>query len=286
MARFSSICGQFRPLFDKFLSAGGRPRHLPRDRDVPFAWDPKFGYNAGGRPEGGTVPAETGHFGPQVPRDRQGIEDVERMTDSTDEDRPLVHRARSGDFAAFESLMARYERRVYGLALRIVGQLHDAEEVVQQTFLSVIEHLGGFREQARFSTWLTRIATNHALALLRKRSRQQTIPLGEEGSEDRDEPVPHPEFIAQWAETPEQIATRRETRRLLDQALEDLDEKYRLVFVLRDVEGLSTAETAEALGISISNVKVRLLRARLMLRERLTRQFGDETTRAFPQHKR
>jgi RNA polymerase sigma-70 factor (ECF subfamily) len=199
-----------------------------------------------------------------------------------DDDRPLVRRAREGDYAAFDSLVRKYARRLYTLGLRIVGQRQDAEEVVQQTFLSVIEHLREFREEALFSTWLTRIATNHALALLRKRTRQRTVPLADDQSDDGGEGPPHPEFIAQWRETPEQIATRRETRRLLDEALDSLDEKYRLVFVLRDVEGLSTEETATALGIGISNVKVRLLRARLMLRERLTRHFGDELTRVSP----
>jgi len=201
-----------------------------------------------------------------------------------DDDRPLVRRARGGDFAAFESLVARHERRIYSLALRIVGRRHDAEEVVQQAFLSVIEHLGEFREESRFLTWLTKIATNHALLLLRKRSRQRTVPLGGDRGDDRTRDLPHPQFIAQWRETPEQIAARRETRQLLDEALGQLDEKYRLVFLLRDVEGLSTAETAEALGLSASNVKVRLLRARLMLRERLTRAFGDEAGRVFPGH--
>jgi len=204
------------------------------------------------------------------------------MPESPDEDRPLVHRARQGDFDAFESLVGRHEQRIYGLARRIVGRRHDAEEVVQQTFLSVIEHLKDFREEARFSTWLTRIATNHALALLRKRSRQQTVPLAEDRSNDSFDDLPHPEFIAQWRETPEQIASQRETWQLLHEALEHLDEKYRLVFILRDVEEFSTSETAEALGISIANVKVRLLRARLMLRERLTRHFGDEATRVVP----
>ncbi len=196
-----------------------------------------------------------------------------------DDDLPLVHRAKKGDFEAFESLVTRHERRIYGLALRIVRQVQDAEEVVQQTFLSVIEKLGGFREEARFLTWLMRIATNHALALLRKRSLRRMVSLDEDRSEDRFDDLPHPEFIAQWRETPEQIATRHETRELLNRALDELDEKYRLVFLLRDVEGLSTSETAETLGLSLSNVKVRLLRARLMLRERLTRQFGDENTR-------
>jgi len=207
------------------------------------------------------------------------------MTQPVDEDRQLVERAQAGDFAAFESLVGKYERRVYHLAVRIVGQSHDADEVVQQTFLSVIEKLKGFRQEARFSTWLTRVATNHALALLRQRRRRRTVPLAEDRSADADDAPPHPEYIARWRETPEQIASRRETRRILDAALDELDEKYRLVFLLRDVEGLSTAETAEALRISVPNVKVRLLRARLMLRERLTREFGDEATRLFPGHK-
>jgi len=207
------------------------------------------------------------------------------MIQRNDDDLPLVRRAREGDFAAFEALVGRYERRIYGLARRIVGQVQDAEEVVQQTFLSVIEHLKEFREEALFSTWLLRIATNHALALLRKRSQQRTVPLADDRAEDPDEGVPHPEYIAQWRETPEELASRHETRRLLDEAVAQLDEKYRLVFLLRDVEGLSTNETTEALGISTANVKVRLLRARLMLRELLTRQFGDEATRVVPGHK-
>ncbi len=202
-----------------------------------------------------------------------------------DDDRPLVRRARQGDFAAFESLVARHERRVYGLALRIVGRQHDAEEVVQQTFLSVVEHLEEFREESLFSTWLTRIATNHALLLLRKRARRRTVPLADDyGDADDPRGVPRPEFIAQWRETPPEIASRRETQRLLAEALDELDDKYRLVFVLRDIEGLSTAETAAALGITEANAKVRLLRARLALRERLTRAFGDETTRGAPDH--
>lgn len=200
------------------------------------------------------------------------------MPTSPDDDLPLVHRAQRGEIDAFEELVARHESRIHALAFRVVRRAHDAEEVVQQTFLSVIEHIKGFREEARFSTWLTRIATNHALALLRKRSVRQTVPLGEDRSRESYSDVPRPEFIAEWSETPDEIASRRETRQLLDEALADLDEKYRLVFVLRDVQGLSTAETADALGLTPSNVKVRLLRARLMLRERLTRVFGDEST--------
>jgi len=133
---------------------------------------------------------------------------------------------------------------------------------------------------------LTRIATNHALVLLRDRSRRRTVPLADDQSWQEDGGVPHPEFIARWRETPEQIASRHETRRLLAEALDELDEKYRLVFILRDVQRLSIRDTAETLGISEGNVKIRLLRARLKLRERLTRHFGDETSRVFPEHAR
>ncbi len=207
------------------------------------------------------------------------------MNQPIDEDRDLVRSAKRGDFDAFDALVRRHEQRIFSLALRIVRQRQDAEEVVQQTFLSVVEKIADFREEARFATWLTRIATNHALALLRKRAVRHTVPLADDRREESYADVPHPEYIAQWRETPEQIAGRRETRQLLADALDQLDEKYRLVFLLRDVEGLSIEETAHALDISVSNVKIRLLRARLMLRERLTREFGDESTRVSPDHK-
>jgi RNA polymerase sigma-70 factor (ECF subfamily) len=149
----------------------------------------------------------------------------------------------------------------------------DAEDVVQETLMSVVEHLQDFREEATFYTWVMRIATNHALKLIRKRRGLPSVPLEEEeGYAD----IPRPDYIAEWREE-EGLSEAR--RRLLDQALEELDEKYRAVFLLRDVEGLSTKATAEALGVSEGNVKVRLLRARLMLRERLTRELGDAATR-------
>lgn len=191
-----------------------------------------------------------------------------------DPDLELVERALSGDYAAFESLLRKYERRVYRLAMRIVRQTQDAEEVVQQTFLSVLEHLDGFRQESGFATWLMRIATNHALALLRRRVAHPTVSLTE-SSRDEDG-LPRPEFVAEWRQTAEQIVSDRELRQLLTKILDDLDVKYSLVFVLRDLEGFSTQETAEILHLSENNVKVRLSRARLMLRERLTRLFGEE----------
>jgi RNA polymerase sigma-70 factor (ECF subfamily) len=200
----------------------------------------------------------------------------------SDADGPLVKQAKGGDFAAIESLVLKYERQVFGVARRIVEQHQDAEEVAQQTFLSVIEHLGEFREESQFRTWLLRIATNHALALLRKRAVRAGPSLDSRESDDTYEGIPHPEYIAVWRETPAEIAMRRETRQYVDEALATLNEKYRVVFVLRDIEELSTRETAEILEITPAAVKVRLLRARLMLRERLTRLFGDESTRVKP----
>ncbi|MBN1591300.1 MAG: sigma-70 family RNA polymerase sigma factor [Pirellulales bacterium] len=192
-----------------------------------------------------------------------------------DPDREFVERAVSGDYAAFESLVKKYERRVYRLAVRIVHQKQDAEEVVQQTFLSVLEHLDGFRQEAGFATWLMRIATNHALVLLRRRAAHPTVSLTEPSRDD--EGLPRPQFVAEWRQTAEEVVSNREMRQLLGKILDDLDLKYSLVFVLRDLEEFSTQETAEILHISENNVKVRLSRARLMLRERLTRLFGEET---------
>jgi RNA polymerase sigma-70 factor (ECF subfamily) len=206
----------------------------------------------------------------------------EKWKGKIDADHPLVEQARLGDFAAMESLLKKYERQVYGVARRIVGRHEDAEEATQQTFLSVLEHLGEFREEARFRTWLLRIAANHALTLLRKRNVRAAQTIDEQDHDDDSERIPHPDFIAAWSETPEELAVRHETRQFIEDALGELDEKYRSVFVLRDIEEFSTQETAEMLGISPEAVKVRLLRARLMLRERLTRQFGDEATKVAP----
>jgi RNA polymerase sigma-70 factor (ECF subfamily) len=198
-------------------------------------------------------------------------------------DAELVQRAKAADLAAMEELVSRHERAVYSLVRRIVSHDQDAQDVTQQTFLDAIEHLGTFREEARFRTWLLRIATYAALKIIRKRRGLEMVsldaatePQGDDGT------IPHPEFIADWRQSPEELASRSETRRLIENALEGLDEKHRLVFLLRDVEGFSVRETAEALGITEVNVKVRLLRARLQLRERLTQAFGDTFRRLEP----
>jgi RNA polymerase sigma-70 factor (ECF subfamily) len=207
------------------------------------------------------------------------------MTAGETNDTELVRQAKAGDLAAFEALVGRHEQRVFSLAQRMLRNCHDAEDVTQQAFISAMEHLAGFREEASFSTWLLRIATHAVLKIIRKRRGIEMVSLEEmtEPAEGYDT-VPHPEFIADWKENPERLVLQNETQRLLAEALDQLDEKHRAVFLLRDVEGLSVKETAGVLGISGANVKVRLLRARLQLRERLTRAFGDPASRLIPTH--
>ncbi len=206
-------------------------------------------------------------------------------TPSTSEttDADLVAVAQAGDLNAFEALTNRYERRVYSLALRMLRHDQDAEDVTQQTFLSALQNLARVRRDAAFATWLFRIATHAALKVIRNRKGLQTVSL-EEATEETDahDTIPHPEYIADWRQSPEELVRKNETRRLLDDALAKLDEKHRMVFLLRDVEGLSVKETAEVLGLSEANIKVRLLRARLQLRERLTRILGDPERRIMP----
>lgn len=201
---------------------------------------------------------------------------------SLPDDQSLVRAAKKGDLAAFESLVKRHERRIYGLARRLTGSEHEAQDVTQQTFLSAVTNLAGFRESAAFSTWLSTIAANAALKIVRKRRGLPTTSLDQATAPDDDGHIPHPEYIADWRETPDRLAQRAETHQVLDAAIAELDPRHRAVFLLRDVEEVSVRDTAKALGISEANVKVRLLRARLQLRERLTRIFGDEERQYKP----
>ena len=197
----------------------------------------------------------------------------------------LVSRAKAGDLAAFEALTTRYEQRVYALALRMLRNAHDAEDVTQQAFLSALEHLDSFRGDASFSTWLLRIASHAALKIIRKRKSLEMVSL-EAATQEEDSygSIPHPEYIADWKQSPAQLVQQQETKRLLEEALAKLDDKHRLVFLLRDVQGLSIKETADALALSEANTKVRLLRARLQLRELLTAEFGDPARRVIRGH--
>src|SRR6266567_7152534 len=186
------------------------------------------------------------------------------------DDAALVARAQAGDQDAFSALVAEYSRKIYRLAKNITRNDEDAEDVLQEAFLKAYEHLDSFEGNSKFYTWIVRIAVNEALMKLRKRRGDKEVSL--------DEPVDLGEEevkreVAVWEDNPEQRYSREEMQQILNEAVDGLKEDFRTVFVLRDIEELSTEETAEALKISIPAVKSRLLRARLALRERLTRQF-------------
>jgi RNA polymerase sigma-70 factor, ECF subfamily len=188
----------------------------------------------------------------------------------------LLAKAREGDRAAFNELVNRYSRKIYRLAIHITQNQEDAEDVLQETFLKAFAHLPDFHGQSKFYTWIVRIAVNESLMKLRKRKSDRTVPLDEPMDTGEDTVVRE---IAVWDEDPEQQYSREELGRILDESIQSLRPAFRTVFVLRDIEELSTEETAEALGISVPAVKSRLLRARLQLREKLTRFFrkkGDD----------
>ena len=186
-----------------------------------------------------------------------------------DDEGALVSLAKSGDLGAFDELVNRYERRIFRLAMNITQNREDAEDATQDAFMKSFQHLAEFQGGSRFYTWLVRIAVNEALMRLRRRRPNVT---------SLDEPVQTeedlmPREIEDWGPTPEQRYQVTELNSILSNAIAELEPIFRTVFVLRDVEQLSTEETADALGISVPAVKSRLLRGRLRLREKLNRFF-------------
>ena len=200
------------------------------------------------------------------------------VTPAASEELALVAKAQAGDAQAFTDLVTRYERKIYRIAKHITQNDEDAEDVLQETFLKAYEHLAGFQGNSKFYTWIVRIAVNESLMKLRKRKGDRTVPL-DEPMDTGEEMVTRE--IAVWEDNPEQRYSREEIQDILERAVESLKPDFRTVFTLRDIEELSTEETAEALGISIPAVKSRLLRARLALREKLTRQFKRKGEDAF-----
>ena len=182
----------------------------------------------------------------------------------------LVSEAKAGSYAAFEELVNRYEKKIYRLGLNITGKPEDAEEVLQETFLKAFEHLADFREDSRFYTWIVRIAVNEGLMKLRKRRSDRSVPI-EDSVDDEGDVMPR-EF-ADWRPNPEEQLAQSELETILNDAARSLPPTFRTVFSLRDVEGLSTQETAELLNLTVSAVKARLFRARLQLRDELTKVF-------------
>jgi len=193
-----------------------------------------------------------------------------KVGDQVSEELLLVRAAKAGDLSAFEQLVKLYDRNVFRIAQHITQNREDAEDVVQDAFLKAFENLEQFHEQSKFYTWLVRIAVNEALMKLRRRRTGRMVSLDEDIQTEEDA---IPREVADWAPNPEQMYSQGELREILAKTIQGLPPSFRTVFVLRDVEGLSTEETAEALELSIPAIKSRLLRARLQLRERLNRYF-------------
>ena len=190
-------------------------------------------------------------------------------------DTALIAPLKSGEADAFEELLRRYEGKVYGLSRSITRNDSDAQDALQETFLSVYRKIGSFKEEASLSTWIYRIATNAALMKVRGRRRdERTIPMEEyvpQYDERGERAIAQPD----WPPRGDEEFLRGELRDVLNRSIGELLPDYRTVFVLRDQEGLNTQEVAKVLGLSVSAVKSRLHRARLFLRERIKRYWMD-----------
>lgn len=178
----------------------------------------------------------------------------------------------SGDRTEFARLVDAYSNQIYRLALKMLGNSLDAEDVLQNTFLKALQSITKFEGRSKLSTWLYRIAVNEALMVLRRK--KTTLPVVQEFEND-DADLPYPTQFTDWCCLPEDELLSGESRKYLDQAIRKLPEKLQVVFLLRDIEGLSIRETSEALGLTETAVKTRLLRARLNLREQLSTYYGE-----------
>ena len=196
-------------------------------------------------------------------------------TEEIHPDVALVERAKGGDSAAFEQLVRQYERQIFRVAQHITQNREDAEDITQDASpLKAYEEAGPVPGQpSKFSTWLVRIAVNESLMRLRKRKTSKTVSMDED-VQTEDGAIPRD--FAEWRPNPEQNYNQAELAEILRKTIQGLPPGFRTVFTLRDIENLSTEETAEALGLSVPAVKSRLLRARLQLRERLSRYFGKK----------
>jgi RNA polymerase sigma-70 factor (ECF subfamily) len=195
-------------------------------------------------------------------------------------DTELVQRIRGGDRSLFEILMRRYNQRLYRTVRAVLGDESEIEDVMQQAYMNAFAHLDAFEFRSQFSTWLTRIALNEAFA--RRRSRQM-LSADRTTGEPSDEREPMHALMASEPD-PERQAYAGELRRMLERAVDRLPETYRLAYILRDVEGLSTAEAGDALGIREEVVKTRLHRARTMIRRSVVEKLGAVAADAFHFH--
>ncbi len=179
----------------------------------------------------------------------------------------------AGDRAEFARLVDEYSSSVYRLGLKMLGNPEDAEDVLQNTFINALTHITSFEGRSSLSTWLYRIASNEALMLLRKKKPEINLEDVEGGGEEAGDLKPT-QFV-DWSLLPEDELLSGESKQVLDAAVKTLPKSLRIVFLLRDVEGLSIKETAEVLRLTETNVKTRLLRARMVLREGLSTYFGE-----------
>ncbi|WP_420239474.1 sigma-70 family RNA polymerase sigma factor [Telmatobacter bradus] len=194
----------------------------------------------------------------------------------------LVAQVRSGDISAYDTLVRKYERQIFRIAQHVTQNREDAEDVMQDAFLKAFEKLDQFQGNSKFYTWLVRITVNESLMRLRKRRTGKMVSIDED-VETEDGSVPRD--VADWSPDPEQNYSQSELAGILEKTIKGLPPGFRIVFELRDVQGLSTEDTAEALGLSVPAVKSRLLRARLQLRERLSRYFRHKKGKATMGHK-
>jgi len=200
------------------------------------------------------------------------------MADSNQSDEEIVGRIRAGEPALFEVLMRRYNQRLFRVARAILRDEAEAEDVMQQAYVNAYVHLHQFEERARFGTWLTRIAVNEALARLRQRGRREEVDAMPDWNEKAIE------VLTSRSPNPEELALHRELRAILESSFEAIPEIYRSVFMLREVEGLSTSDAAECLGLNEDTAKTRLHRARGLLRAELFERAGLAGAELFPLH--
>jgi RNA polymerase sigma-70 factor (ECF subfamily) len=181
----------------------------------------------------------------------------------------------AGDRAEFARLVDVYSASIYRLGLKMLGNPQDAEDVLQNTFLNALIHLSSFEGRSSVATWLYRIATNEALMLIRKRKPEIGLELeAREGEAENVEDL-KPAVFADWSSLPEDELLSLEGKGILDKTIQSMPENLRIIFVLRDIEGLSIKETADTLDLTETNVKTRLLRARMYLRERLSTYYAE-----------
>ena len=200
---------------------------------------------------------------------------------ATEKELDWVERAQSGELDAFESLVSLYEKKIYNVAYRLLGNRQDSEDVLQETFLKAFEHLAQFRKESSFYTWIVQIAVNASLQRLNQRRKWPTVSL-DESDEPEDDTAYHPREVVAWEEDPERLYSQKEIREILNEAIASLPMIYRTVFILKDMENLPVEEAAQVLGVSLPAAKSRLIRARLELRERLGKFFRKRGAAGIP----